>query len=276
MFLDLKSTGADDRWLADLGRLRPWETREIANQLGRERRGASLVKSIARHVSSQFPVVENPETIEEILLIAADVQSIFGAELPAFRQSDGSGPGWLLFLKALHGSSFTELERMLPELKSSAPPNIVDKAASVISAYVKHNSIPSETLPELIGEVYNALQNANALSGTKQDPKRVRTSHQAKLKPAVPIKKSITPDYIISLEDGRKFKSLKRYLRTQYNMTPDQYRKKWGLAPDYPMIAPNYAKARSDLAKALSISGRPKRPLVGQKASGSAPRRATR
>jgi predicted transcriptional regulator len=72
-------------------------------------------------------------------------------------------------------------------------------------------------------------------------------------KPVIPVRKSVTPDYIICLEDGKKFKSLKRHLRTQYNMTPEQYREKWGLSPDYPMVAPNYAKARSDLAKEMGL-----------------------
>ena len=104
--------------------------------------------------------------------------------------------------------------------------------------------VNSKTLRGLINQVHNALQR---ISGGPNDP-------QAEpLKPAVSLKKSVTPDYIVCLEDGKKFKSLKRHLRTQYNMTPEQYRDKWGLPADYPMVAPNYAAARSQLAKQMGL-----------------------
>jgi predicted transcriptional regulator len=90
-------------------------------------------------------------------------------------------------------------------------------------------------------------------SGTQEAPVEA-------LVPAVPVKKSITPDFIICLEDGKKFKSLKRHLRTKYDMTPDQYRAKWGLASDYPMVAPNYASARSELAKAMGLGAQRRKP----------------
>ena len=102
------------------------------------------------------------------------------------------------------------------------------------------NSLPSTDLPALINSVHGAL--------TKIASGQVEAAPVA-LTPAVPVKKSVTPDYIVCLEDGKKFKSLKRHLRTQYDMTPEQYRAKWGLPADYPMVAPNYAKARSELAK---------------------------
>lgn len=122
--------------------------------------------------------------------------------------------------------------------------NIIELAADIVSAYVSNNSVPSGDLPSLISEVHLAL--------TKVGDGAVEAPAEAP-KPAISIKKSITPDYIICLEDGKKFKSLKRHLRTQYNMTPEQYREKWGLAADYPMVAPNYAKARSDLAKEMGL-----------------------
>jgi MucR family transcriptional regulator, transcriptional regulator of exopolysaccharide biosynthesis len=122
--------------------------------------------------------------------------------------------------------------------------SFIELTASIVSAYVSNNPVPSAELPALIGQVHTAL-------------KRVSTGHgempSEPLKPAVPIKKSITPDYLICLEDGKKFKSLKRHLRTQYNLSPDQYREKWGLGSDYPMVAPNYAAARSDLAKQMGL-----------------------
>jgi predicted transcriptional regulator len=122
--------------------------------------------------------------------------------------------------------------------------NYIELAADIVSAYVSNNSVPASDLPTLINEVHSAL--VKVMSGAVIAP--VETP-----KPAVPAKKSITNDFIVCLEDGRKFKSLKRHLRTQYNMSPDEYREKWGLAPDYPMVAPNYAKARSNLAKQMGL-----------------------
>jgi predicted transcriptional regulator len=122
--------------------------------------------------------------------------------------------------------------------------NFIELAADIVSAYVSNNSVAAADLPALIGEVHAALVRVG--SGTAVAATDV-------LKPAVPPKKSVTNDYIICLEDGKKFKSLKRHLRTQYNMTPDEYREKWGLPPDYPMVAPNYATARSELAKQMGL-----------------------
>jgi predicted transcriptional regulator len=122
--------------------------------------------------------------------------------------------------------------------------DLVELAASIVSAYVSNNTVVAGDLPVLIGNVYGALQRSR--SGGVQAPKE-------ELKPAVPIKKSVTADYIICLEDGKKFKSLKRHLRTAYDMSPDQYRDKWGLPYDYPMVAPSYAEARSSLAKKMGL-----------------------
>jgi predicted transcriptional regulator len=120
----------------------------------------------------------------------------------------------------------------------------IELTASIVSAYVSNHSVPSEELPALIGQVHNAL--------TRVSTGQAEAFAEA-LRPAIAVKKSVTPDYIVCLEDGKKFKSLKRHLRTQYNMTPEQYREKWGLAPDYPMVAPNYAAARSQLAKEMGL-----------------------
>ncbi len=125
-----------------------------------------------------------------------------------------------------------------------ASSNYIELAADIVSAYVSNNSVPSGELPTLINEIHSAL--VKVAGGTVEAPAEAP-------KPAVPIKRSVTPDYIVCLEDGKKFKSLKRHLRTQYNMTPEQYREKWGLAVDYPMVAPNYAKARSELAKEMGL-----------------------
>jgi predicted transcriptional regulator len=122
--------------------------------------------------------------------------------------------------------------------------NYIELAADIVSAYVSNNSVPSADLPSLINEVHGALLKVGG--GTVEMPAEAP-------KPAISVKRSVTPDYIICLEDGKKFKSLKRHLRTQYGMTPVQYREKWGLPADYPMVAPNYAKARSELAKEMGL-----------------------
>ena len=120
----------------------------------------------------------------------------------------------------------------------------IELTASIVSAYVSNNSVPTAELPALIGQVHSALTRVS--SGHGEVPLEPP-------KPAVSVKKSITPDYIVCLEDGKKFKSLKRHLRTQYSMTPEQYRDKWSLPADYPMVAPNYAIARSQLAKQMGL-----------------------
>ncbi|HLW91875.1 MAG TPA: MucR family transcriptional regulator [Roseiarcus sp.] len=122
--------------------------------------------------------------------------------------------------------------------------NYIELAAEIVSAYVSNNSVPASDLPGLLGDIHSALMRVS--SGASVAAPEIA-------KPAVPPKKSITNDYIVCLEDGRKFKSLKRHLRTQYNMSPEQYREKWSLPPDYPMVAPAYAKARSALAKQMGL-----------------------
>ena len=125
--------------------------------------------------------------------------------------------------------------------------DLTSLTADIVSAYVAHNALTGDKLPDLIGSVYGALSRAS-VQGV--EPERVE------LKPAVAIKKSVTPEYLICLEDGKKFKSLKRHLKTHYHLSPEDYREKWGLPRDYPMVAPNYAAARSDLAKNMGLGRR--------------------
>ena len=129
--------------------------------------------------------------------------------------------------------------------------SFIGLTANIVSAYVSNNTVAASDIPALINQVHTALMRVTSGQGeASTEP----------LKPAVPIKRSITPEHIICLEDGKKFKSLKRHLRTQYNMTPEQYREKWGLPADYPMVAPNYAVARSQLAKKMGLGQqRPRR-----------------
>src|SRR5262245_17241612 len=122
--------------------------------------------------------------------------------------------------------------------------DLVDMTADIVSAYVAGHQVAPQDLPGLIRTVHAAL---------KEVAGRAPAAADASQEPAVSVKKSVTPDYIICLEDGKKFKSLKRHLRTRYGMTPEDYRSKWGLPHDYPMVAPNYAKARSDLAKRMGL-----------------------
>ena len=116
--------------------------------------------------------------------------------------------------------------------------------AEIVSAYVSNNTVASNDIPALINQIHGALLRVS--SGAASLSSEL-------LKPAVPIKKSINPDFIVCLEDGKRFKSLKRHLRTQYGMSPEQYRDKWSLPADYPMVAPNYAAARSQLAKQMGL-----------------------
>ncbi|WP_081827854.1 MucR family transcriptional regulator [Kozakia baliensis] len=124
--------------------------------------------------------------------------------------------------------------------------DILALTANIVAAHVRNNNVSAETRPTLIREVYNALNIAEAPAvGTLE-----------KLTPAVPIKKSVFPDYIICLEDGKKLKMLKRHLASAYNMTPDQYRNRWSLPPEYPLVAPNYAMRRSELARSIGLGQR--------------------
>ena len=124
--------------------------------------------------------------------------------------------------------------------------NILELTARIVSAHVSANAVPVDSLPALIQDVYNALTSITAEPVQEEKPQ-----------PAVPIKKSVFGDYIVCLEDGKQMKMLKRHLRTAYNMTPDDYRAKWGLAADYPMVAPNYAAQRSEFAKKIGLGRKP-------------------
>ncbi|HNR76436.1 MAG TPA: MucR family transcriptional regulator [Parvularculaceae bacterium] len=135
-------------------------------------------------------------------------------------------------------------------------------ATDIVAAFVSNNSVSADKLPGLLQEVHDAVR-ALASGGT---------ASAGSQQPAVPVKKSITPDYVICLEDGKKLKMLKRYIRTQYGMSPEDYRRKWGLPADYPMVAPNYAKRRSDFAKEIGLgragAAAPKRRKAAKKRRG--------
>ena len=131
----------------------------------------------------------------------------------------------------------------MTELNGASAPvdnDLIDLSADIVCAYVSHNALSVTDLPKLIADVHAALR------GLKSPAPAVAVEEQ---KPAVAVRKSVSPDYIICLEDGKKFKSLKRHLRTHYNLSPEEYRDKWGLPADYPMVAPNYSATRSKLAK---------------------------
>ncbi|MAN79790.1 MAG: MucR family transcriptional regulator [Magnetovibrio sp.] len=126
--------------------------------------------------------------------------------------------------------------------------DLIELTTEIVAAHVGNNAIAPSDIPALINEVYTALSNVGTVPAQAQRPK-----------PAVPPKKSVFPDYIVCLEDGKKLKMLKRHLKTAYNMTPEDYRERWGLAADYPMVAPNYAKHRSNLAKKIGLGTKPRR-----------------
>jgi predicted transcriptional regulator len=133
----------------------------------------------------------------------------------------------------------------MPEQTSNS--DVLGLTAQIVSAHVSNNAVAPDALPSLIQEVYRTL---SGVGKELVQPERPQ--------PAVPIKKSVFADHIVCLEDGRKLKMLKRHLRSSYNLTPEQYRERWGLAPDYPMVAPTYAKHRSSLAKKIGLGTRPR------------------
>jgi predicted transcriptional regulator len=129
-------------------------------------------------------------------------------------------------------------------MTDSAEINLTPLTADIVAAYVAHNALSADKIADLIGSVHAALSKASTRT---VEPEKVE------LVPAVSIKKSVSQDYIICLEDGKKFKSLKRHLKTHYDLSPEDYREKWGLPRDYPMVAPAYAAARSELAKSMGL-----------------------
>lgn len=124
--------------------------------------------------------------------------------------------------------------------------DVLRMTTDVVSAYVGNNSLPASQIPEIIKTVFGSLTALQAEGAAREAPR-----------PAVPVRRSVTPDYIVCLEDGKKLKMLKRHLRTTYSMTPEEYRSKWGLPADYPMVAPNYAAQRSEFAKRIGLGRRP-------------------
>jgi predicted transcriptional regulator len=137
----------------------------------------------------------------------------------------------------------------------SSPLGLLGLTAQIVSAHVGNNKVAADELPGLIQQVYHALNG----SGTGASPTQVRPAAPAERpRPAVPISKSVFSEYIVCLEDGKKLKMLKRHLQTAYGLTPEQYRAKWGLDGNYPMVAPEYAKKRSSLAKAIGLGTRPR------------------
>jgi predicted transcriptional regulator len=132
--------------------------------------------------------------------------------------------------------------------EQSSQNELLALTAEIVAAHVGNNSVPLSELPQLINEVYRTLASVGTTPSIPERPQ-----------PAVPVKKSVPPDYIICLEDGKKLKMLKRHLKTAYNMTPEEYRERWNLAADYPMVAPNYALHRSTLAKKIGLGTKPRK-----------------
>ena len=147
---------------------------------------------------------------------------------------------------------------VIPAAENADHEPVLKLASEIVAAYVRNNPVPAGELPNMIKNIHGTLRGLiDAKSGD------ITTA----LKPAVPVKKSVTPDYIVCLEDGKKLQMLKRYLRGKYDMSPDDYRRKWGLPRDYPMVAPNYSVKRSDLAKQIGL---------GRTKSHAAPKRRRR
>jgi len=139
---------------------------------------------------------------------------------------------------------------MYSKSKDSSSDNIAELTANIVTAYVSRHDVPVQDLPSLIASVQAALGQGHKVPEAVPETRPSFASHQ---RPAVPIEQSIEKDHLICLEDGRKFRSLKRHLKTQYNLNPDEYRIKWGLPPEYPMVAPSYAARRSSIAKGIGL-----------------------
>ena len=131
------------------------------------------------------------------------------------------------------------------ETDDGAGADLLGLSSEIVAAFVAQNTLPADQLPALIRSVHGALNGLNATEAVAPVP--------ARGKPAVPISRSVQPEYLVCLEDGKKLKMLKRYLRSRYGMTPEDYRRRWGLPPDYPMVAPGYAAKRSDFAKQIGL-----------------------
>lgn len=137
--------------------------------------------------------------------------------------------------------------------ESAGTADILGLTAEIVSAHVSNNPVQLADLPALIQEVYRTLATVG-----DQPPPAAAPAPAERPQPAVPIRRSVTPDYLVCLEDGKKLKMLKRHLKTAYDLTPDQYRERWGLPSDYPMVAPNYAQHRSSLAKQIGLGTKPR------------------
>lgn len=142
------------------------------------------------------------------------------------------------------GEKLSQQENIVTELMENSQTELLELTADLISAYVSNNPVPTAELPALIAQVHESLKNLGT-AAEEQQPE--------KLTPAVSVRRSITDDHLVCLEDGKKFKSLKRHLATHHDMTPEEYRAKWNLPADYPMVAPAYAAARSQLAKEMGL-----------------------
>lgn len=132
-----------------------------------------------------------------------------------------------------------------PDSTGPAGEDLMRLGAGIVAAYVSRNAVPADAVPDIIRSVHQALRQLNGHA--------VAAAPEERPKPAVPVGRSVQHDYIVCLEDGKKLKMLKRYLRSRYNLSPDDYRRRWGLAPDYPMVAPAYAARRSDFAKKIGL-----------------------
>src|SRR5690348_12356175 len=161
-----------------------------------------------------------------------------------YRQANGIAPEPRLNYIANHVNS---RNRMMESTEQ--PQDLLTLTTEIVAAHVSNNTVAVNDLPQLINQIYNSL----ATIGTPP------TAPAARPQPAISVKKSVQPDYIVCLEDGKKLKMLKRHLKTAYNMTPEAYRERWGLSSDYPMVAPNYARQRSRLAKEIGLGTRARR-----------------
>ncbi len=229
----------DRSWIRRLGHLRPWELASVNQEVGSigPTQLRTVVSEIAEFVSQSYPNPLRPGDVEEVLLVASDICAAFaGIEgvKSQFHNAEHRSPAWLLLISALDGSTYDNLLAQIDFLSNSHTVPVVEKTAEIVRAYVSHNRIGQREVGDMISRVHAALAGDPASTS--------RQTVKSRPVPAVSVRKSVTAHYIISLEDGRKFRSLLQHLRTEYNMTPEEYREKWNLPKDYPMVAPKYSE----------------------------------
>ncbi|WP_245239685.1 MucR family transcriptional regulator [Methylobacterium variabile] len=235
-----------------LGHLLPRERKHYSSLINNSEHIAYFVSHLQKYIERNFAKPLSENDLEDLIVMAADVRQILGSNVGAVCHEPPAGRAWIVFVNAIQGSSFLELEKINSHLRDEAKDHVMPEevAAEIVKAYVSHNHVESSELSDLIAAVHASINNLDVHAAS--------SSSDTGLTPPVPISKSVTPDYLISLEDGKKYKILKKHLAGR-GLTPEEYRQKWNLPENYPMVAPNYSAQRAQLARTSGFGERRKR-----------------